>query len=706
MKKMTQLIFVMGLTWITTSMNACSAPMHSNFSSSSSSSVEDQLFTKVKTILDSKCISCHTEGGRAISFNLNSSSDFIRTGLVVPGVPNQSKLIFRLKNFVAQGALNNNMPPTGPALENSDYQVLYSWILEMSSQRSPYTCNSNAMDYTRITATNSKRLSIRQYRNTLIDLLAPAVSRGTATTLVNNAMNGVYFPQDVGVHFKRESNIFGGDHAQGFFDVADRLSTAVASNAGYTQSLATHFINLSPGACTNTIISSLSTTCRSRLVNNLGSRTLRRPLRTPEQNVRLQTGVVVDESEPLLSEFGTSGSAQDGLSRLLFRLLVSPHFLTQTEDQNLVGQKYQNSNVYWLNSFAIINRLSYRFWNTMPDEAMWNFAMSEDLSSETGYLRVLDYALSQTSKLDDSLREYMNDWLHLDRTPQFAPNTRFPLVSNVSFNAQLRQDMISEVEELGSYTARSRGSFANLFSTNISFARSSGLMNLYGQTTPAPAAITDANAVRFPADQRSGLLTRGALLVSGSEFANPILRGIHVRKEVLCMNLAQPPSNALEIFNNTPAPHVSTTRDKVQIKTSGASCVNCHNLINPLGFALSNYNSFGMYTTQEPIFSQTSNTIQTTVPIDSQVNLSAILNGVGAVNGAMAYGQAIAQQQAAKVCFAEKMMRYSFVRDVSSTRDACRLERIYNNLHESGYVLDTLRSSALDYEFRLRRLDP
>ena len=708
MRKLTQLFCVMALTWVTTSMNGCGQPMHSSVTSASSGfSVEEELFGKVKTILDTNCKSCHSEGGGAASFNLANGAEFIRNGLVVAGTPNRSKLIFRLKNFVDPIATNNNMPQGSVKISDADYQVLYSWILEMSSEKSPYTCNESAIDYTKIKQSDSKRLSLRQYRNTLVDLLAPALTRSTATTLVNNAMSGVFFPADVGVYFKRESNIFGGDHAQGFFDVADRLATAISTNSGHTQSVATYFINLSPAACTSTTVSSLSATCRSRLVNNLGSRVLRRPLRTPEQNVRLQTGFVVDEAEPLLTELGTSGSVQDGLSRLFFRLLVSPHFLTQTEDQNLVGQKYQNSSVYWLSSFAIINRLSYRFWNTMPDEALWNFAASEDLSTEDGYLKVLNYTLSQSSKLDDSMREYMNDWLKLESTPNFTPNQRFPLISNVTFNSQLRQDMINEVEELYSYTARSRGSFQRLFTSDISFARSSGLMSLYGQSTPAAASVTESNAVRFPAGQRAGLLTRGALLVSGSEIPSPIIRGIHIRKEILCMTLGQPPGDALDIFNNTPAPHVSTTRDKVQIKTSGASCIGCHNLINPLGFALSNYNSFGSYITQEPIFSQTSNTIQTTVPINSQVNLSAIISeGNTNVNGGVDYSQSLSQQTAAKVCFSEKVMRYAFNRDVSSTADACRLERIYNNLDESGFLIDTLRSSAMDYEFRLRRLEP
>lgn len=709
MNKIIKFFLVLILTWITISMNACSPPSHNPGSSSAfNPSMDDVLLSKSKEILTKNCTSCHRVGGPGgAALNLASSADFIRSGLVVPGRPNQSKLIFRLKNFVNTSSTenNNNMPPNGEAISNADFQTLYSWILEMPSEKSPYECKEQAIDYTALPISDAKRLSVRQYRNTIVDLLGPAITRNVAQAVLNTATSGLFFPEDTGSYFKRENNVFDGNHGQAFFSTADNLANALSSNTSHTQALITYFVNLSPGACTSTNISSLSATCRSRFVQNFGSRVLRRPLRTADLNLRSQTNSIIDEAEPLIAEFGLSGPVNEGLNRLLFRLLISPHFLTQIEDQNLVGRQYLSSNVYILNSFAIINRLSYRFWNTMPDEALWNMAISEDLSADDGYLKALNYVLGNSTKLDDSLKEYMNDWLKLDNIPQFAPNPKFSLLSPVTFDSQLRQDMINEVLELGSYVARNKGSFKDLFTNDVSFARSNSLMNLYGMSVPAPSNVSPTNAVRFPAGQRAGFLTRGAMLISGSELANPIVRGYHIRKDILCLTLDTPPSDALDIFNSINVPHTSTTREKVHIKTSGASCIQCHNVINPLGFALSNYNSFGSFITREPIFSNSGNSIETTVPIDSQVNLSGVLGINGNINGALEYSKVLAEQQSAKACFSEKIMRYTFNRGVSSTKDACRLDKIYNNLHDSGYLLDTYRSSAMDFEFRARRIE-
>lgn len=692
------------LTWTVTSMNGCGAPMHS-VSSSSSASIEGglELFGKVQTILARDCNSCHQAGGTASNFELANPSAFVAAGLIQPGLPNQSKLVFRLKNHPGGTTNTNNMPLGRNAIPDADYQVLYSWVLEMSQAQSPFQCNQSAVNYATIPGTNAKRLSMRQYRNTLVDLFSNAIGSGAASALISSTVGGVFLPSDSGVNFKRENNQFSADHAQAFFDVADRLSNSLS--ATHAQAIASYFIRLDQGMCADTNITNLSVVCRNQFVRNLGARAFRRPLRVPENRLSGPNGII-DESAALLAEFNNVTFAQ-GLNRVLFRLLMSPHFLMQVEDQNLVGASVQNSNVYTLNSFAIANRLSYRFWNTMPDEGLWSLALREDLSTDEGYLRALNYVVSQTSKLNDSLREYYNEWLKLDRTPQFNVNSRFALVANnVQFNSTLRNEMISEIEELGSYVTLNNQTFESLFTSDVSLARSTNLMNIYGLTTPAPANVTPTNAVRFPAGQRAGILTRAAFLTSGSEFASPIMRGYHVRKEILCLNLGAPPANALDQFNNTQVPNELSTREKVHIKTSGPNCVGCHSVINPLGFALSNYNSFGSYITQEPIFSQTSNAISTTVPVSSAVDLSSLFgSGVQAQNG-IDYSRMIAQQQSARVCFAEKYMSYSFGRTVDRTRDACRLERIYNNLDNSGRLIDIIRSSAMDSEFRLRKVDP
>ncbi len=698
----------MGLTAVI-GLSGCT-PFYANQSTSSISSPEstpDGLFGAAQAVLKANCVACHSTGGTGTPMDFSNPHEFINSGLIVPGSPRSSKLIFRLKNFNGSASLNQaastsaNMPPAGQLTE-AQFNAIYTWILEMPADASPFQCVSETLTPAKIPAANAKRLSLRQYRNTLIDLLSHGVSNSVATTLVDAAMATANLPSDTGTTFSRENNAFNDDHASGFFEVATDLSDAISVN--HTGALVTAFIQLNPGACTNIDLNNLSTTCRNQLIRNFAGRAFRRPLREGTvTNIDSQT---INELTALATDLNT-GSLQVGFNNLVFRTILSPHFIYQLEDQDLAVPHALGQGLHRLNSYAIASRLSYRFWNTMPDSTLWNLARTTDLSTDTGYLAALNHVIERKDKLDNALREYYYDWLRLDRTPRFSPNPRFNvLANNIQFNDSLRAAMIAEIEELGSFTTTSGGSFADLFLTNISFARSNHLMSIYGVQTPAPASFNSTTAVRLPAGERAGLLTRAALLISGSEIASPILRGAHLRKDILCLNLGAPPATALEEFDNIQVPVNSSLRQSVHIKTSGAACVSCHNLLNPLGFGLSNFDAFGRHILQEPIFNADGTAIRTTVTVDAKVDLSPIFGpGVKADNPTQ-LSRSIASQQTAKVCFAEKFMTYSFARPTDRNRDACRLEKIYNNLGDDAQLIDVIRTTALDPEFRLRKIVP
>lgn len=669
-------------------------------------------FEKTQQVIQRDCVSCHRTGGSSTSFEFSTPDQYISAGLIVPGRPRQSKLITRMINFNDSTVTTDNMPLGRSAIPGQDYQTIYNWIAEMPAvgmpvdpvDESPFTCTDDTFRPANVAASNAKRLSIRQYSNSLKDLFTLGSNRTTAVTLVDSALAAIELPGDTGTNFTRENNTFGGQHAQGFFDIADRIATEVSTNQ--LNNFVTQFIALNRGTCTSPNVTSLSADCRDRLINNFASRALRRPLRDPAQNLSTTTGVAINELASLAAEF-SGASTQVGVNRLIFRVLLNPHFLFQIEDQNLVQATNLGSNTFMLSPHAFISRLTLRYWNTIPDETLWGMANTENFNSNTGYSNVLNYVISQRAKLDDSIREYMHDWLRLARTPNFGSNPRIALMaSNITFNSALRTEMIREVEELGSYVTTSGGSFEDLFLSNVSFARSQNLMRVYNQTTAAPAYMNVNNntAVRFPANTRAGILTRAAMLISGSELTNPILRGAHLRKDILCLNLGSPPSNALDVFNDTEVPHGITTREKTDIKTSAPDCVGCHNLINPLGFGFSNFDSLGRFIQQEPVFSRTQVAIESYIPVTANVDLTALFgNGATAAN-AVELSRFVAREQSAKVCFAEKLMSFSMNRTVSRTNDGCRLDKIYTNLNDNDPLIDAIRSTALDMEFRVRKI--
>ncbi|NQZ01708.1 MAG: DUF1588 domain-containing protein, partial [Bdellovibrionales bacterium] len=316
-----------------------------------------------------------------------------------------------------------------------------------------------------------------------------------------------------------------------------------------------------------------------------------------------------------------------------------------------------------------------------------------------------DHVLSRSDRLSDSFREYTYDWLKLDRTEPFAVNARLNVLGGgIQFNQALRSAMISEVEDLGAFVATSGGTFEDLFISNVSVTRNTQLMQVYGLNQAAPSNITEANAVRFPAEQRAGILTRAALLSSGSEAANPVLRGVHLGQDVLCVDFGSAPTNATEVFEATPAPYYVTNRERFHIKTtSNATCAGCHQRINPLGFAFSNYNSFGRYQETEPIFAENGDFIESFTTVDAEVDLSEILGRGTTANNAVELSQIVARQTSSRACFARKYSQYALGRPVDNDRDACKLEKAYDNLGNDRTLIDMIRTTALEPEFKMKR---
>lgn len=667
-------------------------------------STEAALLNSTKQVLSRECLQCHVAGGGATRLDFQTTDQFIQAGLIVPGDPRSSKLIYRLKNFPGTDG-SNNMPSTSRRLSDNDYQVIYSWINNMPSGRSPFTCVSDRFDAARISSTHAKRLTNRQYNQTLLDLLTLALPANTSTSLVSSAMAGVSLPTDTGQTFSRENNSFTGNHADAYFEIANRLATSISST--HLSAFVTQFINIDPRTCTSINLSNLSQACRDQFTRNFVGRAFRRPLREASQGLTLQNGQVVNELTQYGAEF-TGVSTQEAVNRIVFRTLLAPHFLFLIEDQNLLSTTLVAQNTFMLSPFAFINRLTYRFWNTMPDAYLWQRATTANFANESTYVEIVNYIFSQDAKLDSSMREYMHDWLKLSRTPRFSVNNRFNLIApGITFNDSLRSEMIREVEEFGSYTVTSGGSFMDLFLSDISFARSNNLRTIYGNISAAPAysSVTANNAVRFPASHnRAGILTRAAMLVSGSEFANPIIRGVHLRKDILCLDFgASAPPNALDQFNEVVVPHHLSTRERVDIKTSGTSCVGCHSQINPLGFAFSNFNSFGMHIQQEPIFNLSNPAIDQYVNFVTGVDLSRVFGSGVTANNAVDFSQLVAQQSSTKACFSQNVVKFAYNRSVSATDDACKLDKVYDNLDEQSSLIEMLQTLAIDMEMRVRK---
>jgi hypothetical protein len=230
-------------------------------------------------------------------------------------------------------------------------------------------------------------------------------------------------------------------------------------------------------------------------------------------------------------------------------------------------------------------------------------------------------------------------------------------------------------------------------------------MRIYGQLAPAPANVTTANAVRFPSGERSGLLTRAAMLTSGSHTEHPIFRGIHIRRNLLCLPTPQPgnlPPNSL----SPPVPNASlTTRQRYHDKTSGAQCAGCHLAINPLGFAFSNYNALGAVQPTEPVFDE-SWSYAGELPTDSRVDLALALQVNRTVANGVELSEVIATNPNLKACATRNLFTYlnGLQTLPGASASSCGMNRMYESLTAGAPLRDFVRSAATDTSYRQRSL--
>ena len=270
-------------------------------------------------------------------------------------------------------------------------------------------------------------------------------------------------------------------------------------------------------------------------------------------------------------------------------MLVSPQFLYFVEhgDAPVAG----TSDRYWLSGHEIATRLSYHFWQSLPDDELIAAAESGALLTDEGYAAQIDRLLADP-RTEVTFGEFYREWLWLD---DLAPMDA--LVGTALFDAvrgdfepgpDTTANMVAEVVDMATWTTFIQGGgFEELFLSDRSFAKTDDVAALYGVT---PWQGGEPPVLDDPA--RVGLLTRAALVASGGNNTRPIMKGVFLRKGLLCEPVPPPPNNAAA--NPPELSGEMTTREVVEELTQQAdtACAGCHStLINPLGFATENFDS-------------------------------------------------------------------------------------------------------------------
>ena len=518
-----------------------------------------------------------------------------------------------------------------------------------------------------------RRLSEAQYRNTLRDLFEPA---GIDVEVEAEVDLGRIPTDDAGPTFKLLDARVSEQHARAYYLLANRMAEVSAYDDQYLAALA--------GDCA--LQADPNDACIDSFLDDFGLRVFRRPLTEAER-------------EPYRALKANAENGPELFRALVFRLLLAPQFLYHVE----VEGEGDDDN-FDLDGYALASRLSYHFWQSMPDDELFAAAADGTLDTNDGFMTQLDRVFNHP-RTQETVDRFYDEWLQLGWITQFPTTPAFETLAEGTTVFDEGADHLAaaqaEIHALTRhYTWTEDGSLADMYLSDLSFTQSPHLAELYG------VEVWDGESAppTMPGGERAGLLTRAALLITGTHDTHPIHRGAVVRRRLLCEELPTPDPASLPpgALDAPPVDAEQTTRERYEVKTAPGECAGCHALINPVGFVLEQYDALGRVRSEEMVIDEATGEVLASLPIDA--NASPTLGGDNAqIGSGPELSQLVVDSGEAESCFAHQYFRATFGREVED-EDMCAVDAITAALVEESSVREALRTIALAPVFRARRV--
>ncbi len=286
------------------------------------------------------------------------------------------------------------------------------------------------------------------------------------------------------------------------------------------------------------------------------------------------------------------GGFENGVRLALQAILASPNFIFRMERE---PAGLASGEAYPVADLDLASRLSFFLWGRAPDRELLEVASEGRLSDpqvlEEQTLRMLD-----DPRAEALASRFAAQWLRLPDMDNIQPDPYwYP-----DFSVNLRDDLRKETELLFEHVLREDRSVLELFEADYTFlnervARHYGISGVSGD---------DFRKVDYPEGmQRQGLLGHGSilLLTSVGNRTSPVLRGVWVMEVLLGTPPPPPPPDVpeLEDAGDVADGEILTTREQLAIHRDNPACSSCHEMIDPIGVALDNYDVLGQWRTRE-----------------------------------------------------------------------------------------------------------
>jgi hypothetical protein len=312
--------------------------------------------------------------------------------------------------------------------------------------------------------------------------------------------------------------------------------------------------------------------CARKVIAQFAERAFRRPVRPGEVERILRVFRLADDR---------GESYERAVQLALTPVLASPQFLFLVEPEDTRNDRP-------LTDFELASRLSYFLWSSMPDAELFRAAREQTLRSDLRRHVVRMLADARSARF---VANFAGQWLQLRKLDGVArDNNLFP-----GFDAALRDAMRRESEEFFAHILRDNCSILELLDSNYTFvngtlARHYGIDGVSGDAF-RKVAVADR--------RRGGVLTQASVLTltSNPNRTSPVKRGQWILQQILGTPPPPPPPNVAKLDESQAAAETSSLRERMEVHRRTPECATCHQQMDPLGFALENYDAVGRYRT-------------------------------------------------------------------------------------------------------------
>lgn len=326
------------------------------------------------------------------------------------------------------------------------------------------------------------------------------------------------------------------------------------------------------------------TACAQQIFKTLARRAFRRPV------------TAADIAAPM--RFFRQTRAQEGFDESiemgLRAILVSPEFLFRISPD---PKSLPPGTPYRLDDLALASRLSFFLWSSIPDDTLLQAAESGQLRTKAGLERQVRRMLAD-GKAKVLVNNFAEQWLYLRNLASATPDMRL----FTDFDDNLRRAFRQETELfVGSVIQEDRSVLellrANYTYLNERLAKHYGVPNIYGSRFRRVAFAPGSDL----ALQRGGLLRHGSILTvtSYATRTSPVLRGKWIMDNLLGTPPPPPPAAVPALKEKAGFGKNLSMRERMAEHRENPACSGCHQLMDPVGFALENYDAVGRWRTQE-----------------------------------------------------------------------------------------------------------